>query len=218
MNDDLKELEMIEFISSEVFTEEDIKNLSDSLTYCFHNYGFHKGVLSKLQSYYKKAWESEKEREEKTYTLFMPETNELLSELKNKIISQKLKTENAESIIKNIESLCNQMLLPKEEKHETFTPAEIAVMAEYPAFKKDYQTLINNKYMSKNGDYLTWNKSKQSLAEYFGKQAKEDTNVSWKPIETLFNQKNLSSAFSQNGNAIKKKLSKDYEALLKILK
>ena len=46
-------------------------------------------------------------------------------------------------------------------------------MAEYPAFKKDYQTLINNKYMSKNGDYLTWNKSTQSLAEFFGKQAKE---------------------------------------------
>ena len=114
MNDDLKELEMIEFISSEVFTEEDIKNLSDSLTYCFYNYGFHKGVLSKLQSYYKKAWKSEKEREEKTYTFFMPETNKLLSELKNKIIAQKLKTENAESIIKNIESLCNQMLLPKK--------------------------------------------------------------------------------------------------------
>ena len=64
---------------------------------------------------------------------------------------------------------------------------------------------------------LIRDKSKQSLAEYFGTQVKEGY-ISWKPIEILFNKKNLSSAYSSNGSAYGKTLSRDYEALLKILK
>ncbi len=212
-----EEIKMIEFISSEVYTEEDNLEYSDSLNYCFYNYGFQKAKLSLLQLHFKEAWESEKTKEEEAYTIFMPETNTLIQELKNKINEQCSITENAKRIINNIKISCDQVLLQEEEKQYSFSPAENAVMAKFPQFKNDYQTLINNGYMSRNNDYLIWNKSKQSLAEYFGYKINNNTNIPWKVIETLFNKNNLSSSFSRNGNAYKN-ISRDYEQLKNIIK
>lgn len=101
-----------------------------------------------------------------------------------------------------------------------FSPSENVVISLYPQFKQDYQILIDNGYMQKNGDYLQWLKSKQCLAEYFGdlhKENREQGKISWKGIEKLFNVKRLTSLYSRNGN-IFKITSKDYEKLQTILK
>lgn len=90
---------------------------------------------------------------------------------------------------------------------------EIEVMTIYPKFKKDYEILIENNYMRKSKDTLQWLKSKQSLSEYFGHQKKP---ARWKPIENLFNIKDLKNSYSTNGSQTKGK-SADYEELLKIL-
>lgn len=105
----------------------------------------------------------------------------------------------------------------KSQVTDLFSSAENAVMALYPQFKNDYQKLIANGYMAKDGDYLKWQKSKQCLAEYFKNICRGDKKMSWKEIHTLFKESTLSQSLSRNGNAYKSE-SKDYENLKKILK
>jgi hypothetical protein len=45
------------------------------------------------------------------------------------------------------------------------------VLAWYPEFKTDLELLEKVGYFENNGDSLKWEKSKQSLAEYFGNQS-----------------------------------------------
>jgi hypothetical protein len=63
------------------------------------------------------------------------------------------------------------------------------------------------------GERITWEKTTQSLAEYFGNQKNNGGNINWKCIELLFGKKGLRNSFSKNGNTFKK-TSKDYEQWL----
>jgi hypothetical protein len=87
------------------------------------------------------------------------------------------------------------------------------VFAWYPEFKSDFKLLEKNGYLEKDGGFLKWKKSKQSLAEYFGDQRSGDNK--WEIVENLFNTTGLKNAYSPNGNAFKTR-SKDYEKWLKI--
>ena len=90
----------------------------------------------------------------------------------------------------------------------------------YPQFKTEYQILIDNGYMQKNGDYLRWLKTKKCLAAYFGdlhKTSCKQGKISWREIEKLFDENGLAHFYSRNGNAFKT-VSKDYEKLQDILK
>lgn len=52
-----------------------------------------------------------------------------------------------------------------------YSPQELQVMAYWPSFEKEYGKLLQLGYMRKVKDgYLEWLKSKQSLAEYFGRK------------------------------------------------
>jgi hypothetical protein len=86
------------------------------------------------------------------------------------------------------------------------------VFAWYPEFKKDFE-LLEKTYFEKNGSFLKWKKSKQSLSEYFGNQRPGSNK--WEIIENLFNEQNLKNSYSSNGNAFKG-FSKNYEEWLKI--
>lgn len=67
--------------------------------------------------------------------------------------------------------------------------------------------------MQKDGDYLKWLKSKQSVAEYFGYLYESDRKKSWKLIEVLFKETRLRHLFSNNGNVFKRDVLVDYELL-----
>lgn len=123
--------------------------------------------------------------------------------------------ELTDSIITELEEWQSYFLEESiKEDQNKYSPQEIAVMAIYPSFKKDYEVLTKNNYMRKIGDTLQWLRSKQSLSEYFGHQ-KKPTN--WKIIENLFSVKDLKNSFSSNGCNTKGK-SLDYIDLMKILK
>jgi len=92
-----------------------------------------------------------------------------------------------------------------------------AVFVLYPKFERDFQSLLKNDFIKETADGFLWNKSKQSLAEYFGNQEHSGKKHHWQAIECLFNRSNLKSSFSSNGNAYKKP-SKDYDELCRVLK
>ena len=101
----------------------------------------------------------------------------------------------------------------------TFSEKEIAVISRYPDFKNHYEILIEQGYMKKDGDGLKWLKSKQCLAEYFGRMSKKLhplKNVPWGPVHVLFNCNQLNAFFSKNGSTFKKE-SRDYQELKKLL-
>jgi hypothetical protein len=97
-------------------------------------------------------------------------------------------------------------------------PALIRVFADYPDFQEDYELLKTNGFFSETQNGLKWEKSKQSLAEYFGylPLPHSTKNRPWKNIEILFNEQDLKNSFSSNGNAHRKLLSKDYEELTEL--
>lgn len=95
------------------------------------------------------------------------------------------------------------------------------VFAEYPQFKKDYEQLKNAYVFIETDIGLNWNYSKQSLAEYFGNQKKDNESIKWQYIEKLFTIKNqeitgLKDSFYQYRNIYQKE-SKDYENIQKII-
>jgi hypothetical protein len=98
----------------------------------------------------------------------------------------------------------------------------IPVFTFYSQFEKQFDILNDNGYICENGEYLKWEKSKQSLAEYFGYMPVKNNNHQWKFIEKLFNETGLKNSFSTNGSSYggshSKKKSRDYEKLLEILK
>lgn len=96
-------------------------------------------------------------------------------------------------------------------KSHNFTSKELLVAAYYPQFEKDYDLLLSNGFMIKNGDGLKWIKSKQSLAEYFSSQ--KEIGSTWKDIENLFDEKGLGHLVS-----VAEYKSKDFKELQKILK
>jgi hypothetical protein len=98
---------------------------------------------------------------------------------------------------------------------ENYSPACIQVMAYYPEFGRDFYLLERIGYLERNGDKLKWNKTKKSLAEYFGNQK---SPAKWADIENLFDVKDLKHSYNKNGDAYDKKKSKDYEEWEKIKK
>lgn len=95
------------------------------------------------------------------------------------------------------------------------------VFIEYPQFQQDYEKLKAANIFIKTDTGLNWNYSKQSLAEYFGKQKQDNEVIQWQHIEKLFTIKNqkitgLKDSFNQYRNTFQKE-SKDYEAIKKII-
>jgi hypothetical protein len=86
----------------------------------------------------------------------------------------------------------------------------------YPRFKIEYNRLKDLGYISERADgCLTWHKSKQCLAEYFGYQKNP---AEWKYIEAVFYvEAEKADALKDSFKMSKIKKSKDYEDLLKIL-
>jgi hypothetical protein len=92
----------------------------------------------------------------------------------------------------------------------------------YPQFKTDLEILktmpIKKPFITKTENSLQWAYSKKSLSEYFGYLPKPGKiEHKWHIIEKVFNETGLKNSFSTNGKG-SKKLSKDYELLLEILK
>ena len=104
-----------------------------------------------------------------------------------------------------------------------YKPALVIVFSIYPQFQQDYEILKSNGYFTETENGLQWEKSKQSLAEYFGylprpRETKKN-NVPWKEIERLFSlDKPLKNSFSNNGNPYGKSQSDDYIKIKKLLK
>jgi len=104
------------------------------------------------------------------------------------------------------------------------------VFAQYPDFEKHYDWLLSSGYISETAGGLTWNKSKQSLAEYFihltpdnaasgaagGAPDVHSRKRRWQDIEALFNVKGLKHCISLNGDMFKKP-SRDYEELTRLI-
>ena len=86
----------------------------------------------------------------------------------------------------------------------------MVVFIYYPQFADNYKKL-EDVYFTKGTECLTWLKCKKSLSEYFGNQRKGDNK--WEPVEKLFDVNDLKNSFSTNGNAFKRKDSKNYEEL-----
>lgn len=104
----------------------------------------------------------------------------------------------------------------RKQEHQTYSPFESAVISLYPKFSEDYNMLIENNFMHKiDGGLLKWDKSKQSLAEYFNYIKQKGKRHSWRAVETLFQTSKLSNLLSTNGNTFKT-TSKDFKHLLEI--
>lgn len=119
-----------------------------------------------------------------------------------------------------IDSL-RQEIKQKDEFLKSGKPLLDIVFAEYPQFQNDYAKLKTAYIFIETDTGLDWNYSKQSLAEYFGNQKKDDEVIQWKHIEKLFTIKNrkitgLKDSFNQYRNTYQKE-SKDYEAIQKII-
>jgi hypothetical protein len=85
----------------------------------------------------------------------------------------------------------------------------------YPDFREDYNLLVDKRFIIETTGGPRWQKTKKSLAEYFGYQ-KEYTENKWVILEGLFDVKNLKNHFSTNGGSYRRKPSKDYEDWLAI--
>ncbi|MDR1787795.1 MAG: hypothetical protein LBR16_05025 [Treponema sp.] len=92
----------------------------------------------------------------------------------------------------------------------------VVVFAAYPDFARDYEWLKTAGYITEMPEGLIWNKSKQSLAEYFGTQRKTGKNHRWKEIEQLFGMRGLKNSKSRNGTVFKKP-SADFDTLTNAL-
>jgi hypothetical protein len=88
----------------------------------------------------------------------------------------------------------------------------LVLFSRYPGFARDYEWLRAEGYLTETPDGLVWNKSKQSLAEYFGNQESPDQNHHWREVEAVFHIRNMRSSLSRNGDSFKK-ISSDYREL-----
>lgn len=86
----------------------------------------------------------------------------------------------------------------------------------YPDFENEFDLLEEEKFITTVNNTIVWNKSKKSLAEYFGNLKTKEKYKNWKIIEQLFNVSGLKHAYNTNGSAYDKKISKDYEKWLSI--
>lgn len=128
-----------------------------------------------------------------------------LSELNQSLIELGIDFDKTGNFFCIISSL-NQLKVQSQ-----YSPQELQVMAYCPSFEKEYGKLLQLGYMRKAKDgYLEWLKSKQSLAEYFGRK---NVKGKWSDIENLFRQKRLNHALS-----VAIGLSKDYKILKEKLK
>jgi len=93
----------------------------------------------------------------------------------------------------------------------------LVLFSRYPGFARDYEWLRAEGYLTETPDGLVWNKSKQSLAEYFGNQESPDQNHHWREVEAVFQVTGLKNKLSRNGYEFKK-VSRDYEELRRRLK
>jgi len=131
---------------------------------------------------------------------------------------QKLQRQKAEieDYLKKIYKILNPEGYPKSERVPDIPGIDILFFF-YPEFIEDLPLLIENKFILVEDRKLVWDKSKKSLAEYFGNQTKDGKNNKWEFIEHLFGKKDLKNSFSTNGSSYdRKKPSKDYNEWLKI--
>jgi hypothetical protein len=71
-------------------------------------------------------------------------------------------------------------------------------------FAADYARLVSGGCLTETPDGLGWHKSKQSLAEYFGRQEPADKKRRWRDIESLFGVTGLRNSLSRNRDMFKK--------------
>jgi hypothetical protein len=120
---------------------------------------------------------------------------------------------NCDSYIMQIENVI--YAINKISGNRQLQPSEITVMAYYPQFKNDIETLIKNNVIKRTENGMKWEYSKQSLAEYFY-SLQHNGRHNWKIIELLFDVNGLKNSISTNGDSCKKK-SSDYEKILNLL-
>lgn len=120
---------------------------------------------------------------------------------------------NCGEYIQQIESVI--YAINKISGNRQLQPSEITVMAYYPQFKNDIETLIKNNVIKRTENGMKWEYSKQSLAEYFY-SLQHNGRHNWKIIELLFDVNGLKNSISTNGDSCKKK-SSDYEKILNLL-
>ena len=151
-----------------------------------------------------------------------PESKEYQQKRKAKLKSQIIQVGLALSL-ENIDEAKtpDEVQTPKEESNTLFE-GDITdditnhLFKLFPEFKNDYRLLFEKDYLEKRNEGLHWEKTKQSLAEYF-KSIKplEMKNIPWKTIEGVFDEKDLKHRGSNNGSSTKKP-SKDFEEWQKI--
>jgi hypothetical protein len=91
----------------------------------------------------------------------------------------------------------------------------LSIAGYYPQFMNHYPELEKAEYIKATGTGLQWQKSKQSLAEYFNAIKPKDKSNNWVILENIFSVSDLRNAASQNGNPFKGKKSKDFDELQK---
>ena len=103
-------------------------------------------------------------------------------------------------------------------------PAFEYICSQYQQFRHDLELLKEKQIITQNADgYLSWNKSKKSLAEYFAYLACGDTNhqiekkerIGWKTIENVFRKTGLKNTLSSAKQYDKR--SRDFECILEVL-
>jgi len=107
---------------------------------------------------------------------------------------------------------------PAPQQTETAPPLAVLTIGQsYPCFLEHYAALQNGGYIAETKNGLRWEKSKQSLAEYFDAIKPKERKHNWATLENFFGVKDLKQAASQNGNPFKGKKSRDFDALRKII-
>jgi hypothetical protein len=122
----------------------------------------------------------------------------------------------AESLEKTRDKIIAKTAAPQQA--QSVTPQAVLVIGQsYPCFLEHYAALQNEGYIAETKNGLRWEKSKQSLAEYFDAIKPQERKHNWATLENFFGVKDLKQAASQNGNSFKGKKSRDFDTLKKII-
>ena len=223
---DIKELKKIEKLrEKEEHKDEDFFDTLE-LPDDFHDQNLEHNYFMELKLAIKKRSELKQIYDAIGFEQF--ETEKAIISLKKALVDTEEKlTKNPDSNffneqkaeIENYLAKINKILILENEQKENQSdiPGLDFVFLHYREFKNDLPLLKKHKYILVDNGNLVWQKSKKSLAEYFGYQTKKDKNTKWEAIERLFNTDDLKNSFSPNGSSYtRNKMSKDYEKWLSI--
>jgi hypothetical protein len=154
-------------------------------------------------------------------------TNEQIAGLLRQFLFVELKGGNLENylddvvnVIQDKEREDEQELAPDTQAPEAGSKIPdfvLSIAGYYPQFMNHYPKLEKAEYIRATDKGLQWQKSKQSLAEYFTAIKPKDKSNNWIILENIFSVNDLRNAASQNGNPFKGKKSKDFVELQKII-